>query len=176
MQDNTPKRTSKGHFKKGTSGNSAGRPAGSRNKATVACELMLDGKSELLTAKLLDMALEGNIHAMRMCLDRSLPIRRERCINLELRPVTSLQDLPILYQDITTGIAEGRITPSEGQCVSNILASHAQAMELVNRDRRIEEPESQIPEMEAYRREVTAAAQGRIREATEKESHNINKI
>jgi hypothetical protein len=163
MNDST--RTPKGQFKNGTSGNPFGRPAGSRNKATLACEQLLDGKSELLTAKLLDMALEGNIHAMRMCLDRTLPPRRERCINLELRPITSLQDLPILYQDITTAIADGRITPGEGLCLSNILSSHAQTMDRVNLDRRVAELEGQIPEMTLYRNEARAAAAERIAEA-----------
>src|ERR1039457_162803 len=125
---NPLKRTSKGQFKKGSSGNPAGRPQGSRNKATLACEQLLDGKSEQLTAKLLEMALEGNIHAMRMCMDRTVPPRKERCINLDLRPISSVQDLPIQFQDITSAVAEGRITPGEAESLSNVLTSHAQTM------------------------------------------------
>src|ERR1022692_23524 len=113
MKDST--RNTKGHFKNGTSGNPAGRPAGSRNKATLACEQLLDGKSEQLTTKLLEMALKGNIHAMRMCMDRTVPARKERCINLDLRPISSVQDLPIQFQDITSAVAEGRITPGEAE-------------------------------------------------------------
>jgi hypothetical protein len=121
------------------SGNPAGRPQGSRNKATLACEQLLDGKSEQLTAKLLEMALEGNIQAMRMCLDRTVPLRKERSINLDLRPVTSLQDRMLQFEDLTSAVAEGRITPSEGESFANILTSQAKTLQLVELARRLPE-------------------------------------
>src|ERR1039457_78365 len=104
------KRTTKGQFKNGSSGNPAGRPAGSRNKATLACEQLLDGKSEQLTTKLLEMALKGNIHAMRMCMDRTVPARKERCINLDLRPISSVQAQHINFKEITSSVGEGSST------------------------------------------------------------------
>jgi Family of unknown function (DUF5681) len=133
------KQSSKGQFKKGSSGNPAGRPHGSLNKATLACLQLLDGKSEQLTAKLLEMALEGNIQAMRMCLDRTVPQRKERCINLDLRPVTSLKDRMFQFEDLTSAVAEGRITPSEGESFANILISQAKTLQLVEFARRLPE-------------------------------------
>ena len=143
---NPLKRTSKGQFKKGSSGNPAGRPQGSRNKATLACEQLLDGKSEQLTAKLLEMALEGNIHAMRMCMDRTVPPRKERCINLDLRPITSLQDRTLQFEDLTSAVAEGRITPSEGESISNILISQAKTLQLVEFARRLPKIKDEDPD------------------------------
>src|ERR1017187_5698655 len=131
------KRTTKGQFKNGTSGNPAGRPAGSRNQATLACEQLLEGEAEELIRTLVEKAKGGNIQALGMCLDRLLPARKERCISLEPRPIASPQDLPIHFQDITTAVAEGRITPGEGESLSNILTSHARIMETVEHDRRI---------------------------------------
>jgi hypothetical protein len=71
-------------FKPGQSGNSSGRPAGSRNKATVAMEALLDGQAEALTQKAIDMALEGDITALRLCLDRVLPARKDRPVTFRL--------------------------------------------------------------------------------------------
>ena len=53
-------------FKKGN----PGRRPGSRNKATVAVEALLDGEAEKLTRKAIEMALAGDTVAMRLCLDR----------------------------------------------------------------------------------------------------------
>jgi hypothetical protein len=63
----------KGQFKKGSSGNPTGRPAGSRNKSTMAGEELLEGQAEKLTQKAVEMALEGNVYAMRLCLERIIP-------------------------------------------------------------------------------------------------------
>jgi hypothetical protein len=147
-------RTTKGTFQEGSSGNPSGRPAGSRNKTTLLCEQLLEGEAEELIQKLVSKAKEGHIHALGMCLDRLLPARKERCINLESRPITSLQDLPIHFQDIVSAIAEGRITPGEGESLSNILTNHAQAMEPVDFDRRLAELEQNAVDVKAYRREL----------------------
>jgi hypothetical protein len=45
----TADRTSEDRFRPGQSGNPAGRPVGSRNKATLAAEALLDGEAEKLT-------------------------------------------------------------------------------------------------------------------------------
>ena len=67
---NTAKKQSGKPFKPGVSGNPSGRPQGSRNKATLALESLLDGQAEVLTQKAVDMALEGDMQALRLCLER----------------------------------------------------------------------------------------------------------
>ena len=64
QQDNTK-------FKPGQSGNPKGRTKGSRNQMTLAMEALLDGESEALTRKAIELALGGDITALRLCLDRS---------------------------------------------------------------------------------------------------------
>src|ERR1051326_5864413 len=53
-------------FSKGRSGNPLGRPQGSKNRATIAAETLLDGEAEALTRKAIRMALAGDSTAMRM--------------------------------------------------------------------------------------------------------------
>ena len=43
-----------------------GRPEGSRNKATLAAQTLLDGEAEALTRKVIDLALSGDITALRL--------------------------------------------------------------------------------------------------------------
>ena len=56
----TPQKTSTGRWRQGTSGNPAGRPAGSRNKSTVFLEELLSGQSEALIQKGVELSLKGD--------------------------------------------------------------------------------------------------------------------
>ena len=57
-------------FQKGRSGNPNGRPKGSRNAATLAIEVLLDGQAQALTQKAIELALAGDPVALRLCLER----------------------------------------------------------------------------------------------------------
>jgi len=82
-----------GRFRKGRSGNPKGRPAGARNKATQTAELLLDGEAEALTRRAVELALAGDGMALRLCLDRIIPPRRGRPVQLGLLPVRGAADL-----------------------------------------------------------------------------------
>ena len=153
-------RNTKGKFKKGASGNPAGRPPGSRNKGTLECEQLLDDECQVLIRKAMEMGKKGNIHALRLCLERILPVRKERSIRLELRPITSPQDLPFQFQDISTAVAEGLITPGEGESLSVILTSHARIMETVELDQRVANLEAFGREAQAYRSDLKRFVEG----------------
>jgi hypothetical protein len=57
-------------FQPGQSGNPSGRPKGARNKATLVVEALLENEAEALTRKVIDLALEGSMPALRLCLER----------------------------------------------------------------------------------------------------------
>src|ERR1043166_3904236 len=67
-------------FRKGRSGKPAGRPPGSRNRATVAAEALLEGEAQALTRKAIELALEGDTTALRLCLERIVPQRKSRTV------------------------------------------------------------------------------------------------
>jgi len=71
-------------FKKGQSGNPKGRPLGSKHKATLAAQAILDGEGEALTRKAVELALDGHPIALRLCLERLCPPRKDRPVTLEL--------------------------------------------------------------------------------------------
>ena len=50
-------------WKKGQSGNPNGRAAGSRNRATLAIEALLEGEGEALTRKAIELAKDGDMQA-----------------------------------------------------------------------------------------------------------------
>jgi hypothetical protein len=57
-----------GRFQKGRSGNPDGRPKGSRNKTTVIAQALLEGEAEALVRKVVQLALEGDLTCLRICL------------------------------------------------------------------------------------------------------------
>jgi hypothetical protein len=68
-------RTTRGQLKKGTSGNPSGRPAGSRNLATLLAEQLLEHEAEPLIRQVVNLAKKGNIHALRLCIEGLIPVR-----------------------------------------------------------------------------------------------------
>jgi hypothetical protein len=71
-------------FTKGQSGNPAGRPVGSKNKCTQFRELLEDDLPALVSV-LRTKALEGDMNAMRLLLERLVP--KVRVVDLSLQEI-----------------------------------------------------------------------------------------
>ena len=130
-------------FKPGQSGNPSGRPKGARNKSTVAAEALLNGESEALTRRCIDLAMEGDSTALRLCLSRILPVRRERTIELTLPPLEGSHDSLRAIGTVLEAVGCGEITPSEGQAVASLLEAHRRTFEIEELERRLEALEAQ---------------------------------
>ncbi len=115
-------RSNDGQWTKGKSGNPAGRPPGSRNQATLAMESLLEGETERLTKKAVELALDGDVAALRLCLERLVPARKDRSIQLSLPPTRTVQEIPAAIAVIMAAIGDGQITPGEGEVLAGILS------------------------------------------------------
>jgi hypothetical protein len=136
--DEHPSQTTRGRsFEKGKSGNPAGRPKGARNRTTLAAEALLEGQAEAITQKVVDMALEGDLTAARMCLDRILPIRRERRVSFDLPPINSAEDVVNAMRAIAAALASGELSPSEAAEAGSFVGWHAKAIEVFELEQRI---------------------------------------
>jgi hypothetical protein len=107
-------RGAEGRFTKGHSGNPQGRRPGSRNKATEVAELLLDSEAETLTRRAVELALDGQLGALRLYLDSIIPPRRQRAQRLGPPPVRGIDDLGGTMAVITTAATEGALTTGEG--------------------------------------------------------------
>lgn len=129
-------------FEKGQTGNPAGRPKGSRNRATAALEAILDGDAETILRRVMEAAQEGDPTAMRLCVDRLIPPKRDRHINFSLPPIETTADVVKATGAMLKAVADGEITPSEAAELSKLVAAHVsavQAHDLDERLKRIEE-------------------------------------
>jgi Family of unknown function (DUF5681) len=128
-------------FLPGQSGNPAGKPKGSRNKATLALESLLDGQAEALTHKAIELALAGDMTALRMCLDRILPARKDRPVTFVLPVINSAEDAKAASGSLLLAVATGRLTPSEATEIVKLIDAYLKAIEVTEVLARLEKLE-----------------------------------
>jgi hypothetical protein len=126
-----------GRFRKGQSGNPSGRPTGARNAATLACEALLDSQAGALTQKAIQMALDGDPVALRLCLDRIYPPRKDRPVTFTLPPITSARDAADIMAAVTKAVATGNITPSEATEIAKVIDAYVRAYQTAQLDERV---------------------------------------
>jgi hypothetical protein len=133
----TPRAVRGRPFAKGRSGHPAGRPAGARNKKTLAAAVLLDGEAEALTRRAVEMALAGDTTAMRLCIERILPPCRERSVKFALPPIESAADIAPAMKAVTAALAAGVITPGEAGRIAAVVDSFVRAIETSDFERRL---------------------------------------
>src|SRR5262245_22216553 len=112
-------------FIKGQSGNPAGRPPGSRNKSLLAMEQMIDGEAAAIVERLVRLAKLGDPLALRLCIDRIVPRRREWPVPFGLPRIHAAADVRDAHAAIAGGIETGELTPSEAARLACMVATMA---------------------------------------------------
>jgi hypothetical protein len=137
MPENTEK-IQRTKFAPGQSGNPAGKPKGTRNKTTLAIEALLEGEADALTRKAIEMAKEGDGPALRMCLDRLAPLRKDAAVCFELPPIQTVADAVAASSALLSAVAGGDVTPDEAARIMTLLTSHKVLVETGEFERRLE--------------------------------------
>jgi hypothetical protein len=138
-------------FQKGQSGNPAGRPAGARNRKSLAAAALLDGEAEALTRKAVEMALAGDPTALRLCLERILPPCRERMVKLALPAIESPADIAPAMRAVAAALADGAISPGESEAIARMVDTFMRAIDTSDFERRLAALERQTAEEEENR-------------------------
>lgn len=131
------RRNTDGTFKKGN----AGRPKGARNKATMAAQILLDGQAKAITSKAIEMALEGDTAALKMCLDRVVPPRKDRPVDLPSCNVNTSSDVVELAAALLGQVTSGNLSPLEARPIMEIIEQFRRVKELDEIERRLAELE-----------------------------------
>lgn len=131
------RRKQAGQFAPGVSGNPAGKPRGARHKTTLAIEALLEGEHEKLTRKAIEKALEGDTTALRLCLDRIAPPRRDCPIAFELPRIAKAEDAVAASSALLAAVGAGEVTPDEAGRVMSLLTAHKTLVETCELETRI---------------------------------------
>ena len=126
-----------GRFQPGQSGNPLGRPAGSRNKATLLLADLIDGEGEDIVRALVTAAKSGDVSAGRALLDRLVPPRKDRPVAFALPALQTAADAAQAMAALTAAVASGALTPSEATELARLVEAFTKALEAADFETRL---------------------------------------
>ena len=131
-------------FKPGQSGNPAGKPKGTRNATTLALEALLDGQASALTQKAINLALAGDMAALRLCLDRILPPRKDSPVAFDLPEMKTINDAVPAMGALVQAVGHGELTPTEAGELTKMVQAFAKIIETAELEERVRKLEEAI--------------------------------
>jgi uncharacterized protein DUF5681 len=136
--EKTPRNQRGRPFPKGTSGNPAGKPIGTRHKLTVLAEKLLEADAQAVVASVIKKAKAGDMLAARLVLERILPPRKDRPINLSLPKGNGTADsVSATITALITAMASGQVSPDEAARAASVLEAQRRTIELADVERRL---------------------------------------
>jgi len=119
-------------------------PVASIRPSSVAAIQRFEGDAEKLSRKMLELAKKGNVRCLEYCLDRLLPKRSGRPLDLQLPAINSVQDLIAAMTTVTTAVNNGDLTAEEATHVVRCLAGYANIFTVYDFAVRLETLESEM--------------------------------
>jgi hypothetical protein len=131
-------------FRKGRSGNPSGKAKGTRHRATMAVEALLEGEAEALTRKCIDLAKAGDTTALRLCMERLAPAMKSRTVNLSMPSIETADDVLKAQAEAIRAMACGEITPDEAATIAGVLEARRKSIETADLERRLVAVEANV--------------------------------
>jgi hypothetical protein len=140
MTDRKSGRNTDGTFAAGN----PGKPKGARHKATRAALALLDGEAETLTRQAVTLALEGDTTALRLCLERIAPPRRDAPVQFDLPRMETARDAATAAGAVLESVALGDLTPTEGAHIMALVETYRRTLEATEMEARMIELEKAL--------------------------------
>jgi Family of unknown function (DUF5681) len=100
-------------FQPGQSGNLAGRPPGARNKVNRAMEPVFQANGDAIIERLVEHAKAANPVALRLCVDRLVPLGKHRQVGFQLPPMDKGDDVRAAIATVHAALGDGDISSGE---------------------------------------------------------------
>jgi Family of unknown function (DUF5681) len=123
-------------FQKGESGNPAGRPRGALNRATVLAQNLLSERAESIAAKVIELAVQGDRAAIRVCMERLVPVIKP--------PIKKPADSVEAVAAIAAAVAAGELTATEAAKLAKVVEVYVRALDSRGFDERLGKLEHEI--------------------------------
>jgi hypothetical protein len=129
-------------FRKGQNGNPTGKPKGCRNATTILFDELLKANARELIEKAIEMAKNGDGPALRLCIDRLAPARKDRPVDLP--KMNEARDAVNASAAIVAAVAGGDLTPSEAAELSKVVDGYTRSLQAVEFEERLSKLEKAI--------------------------------
>jgi Family of unknown function (DUF5681) len=137
-----PRRRGPGRrFAPGQSGNPAGKPKGARSRVTLLAEKLLEAERQEIVTAVITAAKAGDPTAMRLCIERLMPLRKGRPVSFDLPVLESAADVVGALSAIAKAVAGGALTPDEATAVAGVIEMKRKAIETVEIEERVKKLE-----------------------------------
>lgn len=130
-------------FKKGQSGNPAGKPKGAKDKRTELREL-LKPHAVKLVKKVVDLALAGDTTALRICIDRLIPPIREQALHIALPEVKDVAGCTAAQAAVLRAVTTGELLPGEAEALSALIEHQRRGLESSDHEARMRAIEEKL--------------------------------
>src|ERR1700746_2895530 len=128
-------------FSKGQSGNPAGKPPGARHRATILAEKLMGDDAEDIVRAVVSAAKAGDPTAMRLCIERLIPVRKGRPVVFDLPPVKTAADIAGAVGELARAMAVGELTTDEASAAASVIEMHRRAIETTEIELRLQKLE-----------------------------------
>src|SRR5262249_38332602 len=110
------------------SGNPAGRPRGIVNRATALAQTLLSERAEGIARKVIALAEEGDMAAIRVCMERLVPPVKHQPVARELPPLENAVDSVEAMARIAAAVAAGDLTAAEAAELATVVNVYVGAL------------------------------------------------
>jgi hypothetical protein len=108
----------------------------------MAAEALLDGEGEALTRKAIELALSGDMAALRLCLERIIPPRKDRPVAFKFPGMETAADAVQATAAIVKAVSNGALTPAEAAELSKVIEAFTKAIEMHQIQERLDKLEA----------------------------------
>lgn len=115
---------------------SKGRPPGRKNKLTIFREALDKGATAIIRV-VKEQALKRDPVAMKLCMERLVPVPKTPTPRFQLPTVYSAADLAPAIGAVTKAVAEGWLSAQDGESVARIIECHRRTLEAEDFERRL---------------------------------------
>jgi hypothetical protein len=118
---------------------------------TLLAQEMLQSQAPEIVNKCLELALQGDTAALRLCLERVAPVRSKRPVNLGSLPMSTVAELSQASDIVLRKVVSGQLTILEARGMAQLIADRRKVLLIEEEKKRFLKMQAQAQARRAER-------------------------